>query len=172
VPIPYLTTGADYGLGPRLTLGGNAHLLSLVYGIAGLDGALSWFPWESSGSDPTVGLELRVLAFASLKSQVDRRFLVYPVFSSSAAWSLGSGLLYFGSHLAGPVPKPEYDPSPQRFLWSPFVGYRWALGDRYALLTELKWQGANIRSDQLAVSYLHPAGRGALTPMVALTRRF
>lgn len=172
VPVPYLTAGADYGLASRLSLSGNAHLLALAYGIAGLDGALVWFPWEGSGYRPTVGVEARFMAFASLRGQVDGRFIAYPVFSTSASWRLGSGLLYAGAHLAGPLPRPQYDPSPERFMWSPFLGYRWALGERYALLTELKWHGVNIRSDQLAVSYLHPAGRGALTPMVAIARRF
>ncbi len=172
LPIPYLSTGADYGLAPSLTLSGNAHLLPLAYGIAGFDGAVTWFPWEGRGPRPTVGLEARLMAFASLKDQVDDRFIVYPVFSTSAAWRLGSGLLYAGFHLAGPLPRPEYDPSPERSLWAPFLGYRWSLGESYALLTELKWLGVNVRSDQLAVTYLHPAGRGALTPMIGVTRRF
>lgn len=172
VPIPYLTAGADYGLAPRLMLGGNAHLLPLAYGIVGVDAALAWFPWDGDGLRPTVGVEARVLAFSSFKAQVDDRFIAYPVFSASAAWRIRGALLYAGAHLAGPVPRPEYDPSPERLIWSPFVGYRWTLGERYALLTELKWHGANIRTDQVAVSYLHPGGRGALTPIVALTRRF
>ncbi|GIW51718.1 MAG: hypothetical protein KatS3mg081_1073 [Gemmatimonadales bacterium] len=103
---------------------------------------------------------------------MDERLIAYPVFSTSAAWRMSSGLLYAGTHLAGPLPRPEYDPTPERFMWSPFAGYRWSLGERYALLTELKWHGVNIRSNQLAVSYLHPWGRGALAPLIALTRRF
>lgn len=172
VPIPYLTAGADYGLAPRLVVSGNVHLLSLAYGVTGADGGVAWFPWKGTGAFPTLGVEARATAFASLRGQVGRRMIAYPVFSVSSAWELSSGLLYTGAHLAGPLPRPEYDPAAARFLVSPLVGYRWALGSRYALLTELKWHGVNVRTDQVAVSYLHPFGRGALAPMVALSRRF
>lgn len=172
VPLPYLTAGADYGFAPRLVLSGNVHLLPLAYGVAGADGAVAWFTRKGTGAFPTVGVEARAAAFVSLRGRVGRRMIGYPVFSVSSAWDLPSGLLYTGAHLAGPLPEPEYDPAAARFLVSPFVGYRWALGRRYALLTELKWHGVNLRTDQLAVSYLHPFGRGALAPMVALSRRF
>jgi hypothetical protein len=80
-------------------------------------------------------------------------------------------MFYAGADLALPLSDADYDPDGASAIWSPFAGYRWNLGGLY-LLTELKWQGLNVRSDQLAVGYLHPGGRGALAPLLALQRRF
>lgn len=172
VPIPYLAAGANYGLGHGLNLGANLHLLPLAYGVAGADAAVAWFPTRHRGWRPTLSLEARFLAFASMRGEAAERFLAYPVFSASAAWGAGAGLLYGGSNLALPLAPQDFDPDATRLIASPFVGYRWSLGERYALLTELKWHGVNVQTDQLAVSYLHPGGRGALTPLFALQRRF
>ncbi len=169
VPIPYVTAGADYGLGPRLNFTGDLHLLPLAYQVVGLDAGVTWFPLAASGGRPTVGIQPRVFAFASIKSGVSRRALFYPVTSISAAW-LGSGL-YVGSDIAGPLPKPDYDAEAPSFLVSPFVGRRWKVGG-FFLVTEVKWQAANVRSDQMAIEYIHVGGHGGLTPLISLQRGF
>lgn len=171
IPIPYLVAGVDYGVTSTLNVGFNAHLLPLAYGVAGADVGAAWFPLASP-EGPTIGLEARLLAFASLKSNVAKRWFSYPVLSGSVAGRVGGGLAYGGTNLALPAERPDLDPGASRQLLSPFVGYRWNLGERFALLTEVKWHGANVRADQLAVSYLHLAGHGALTTLFALQRRF
>lgn len=172
MPIPYLAAGVDYGATSTLNVGFNAHLLPLAYGIVGGDVSAAWFPVASGDSGLNVGLEARLLAFASLKNGVAKRLFSYPVVSASVAGPVGSGLGYAGADLAFPAERPAFDPDASRQMLSPFVGYRWRLGARHALLTEVKWHGANVRADQLAVSYLHPGGHGALTTLVALVRRF
>lgn len=172
IPIPYLAAGADYGATSTLNVGFNAHLLPLAYGIVGGDVSAAWFPVAAGDSGLNVGLEARLMAFASLKSGVATRLFSYPVVSVSVAGPVGSGLGYAGANLAFPAEQPAFDPDASRQMLSPFVGYRWRLGARYALLTEVKWHGANVRADQLAVSYLHPVGQGALTTLVALVRKF
>jgi hypothetical protein len=172
VPIPYLAAGMDYGATSTLNVGFNAHLLPLAYEIAGGDVSAAWFPVTAGDSGVNVGLEARLLIFALLKGGVAKRFFSYPVVSATIAGPMGSGFAYAGTNLAFPAERSEFDPQASRQMLSPFIGYRWSLGTRYALLTELKWHGANARSDQLAVSYLHPAGHGALTTLFALVRRF
>ena len=105
--------------------------------------------------------------FASVKSGVDDRFRLLPSLTSSAAWEAGPGKVYAGFDLAIPLTRPAYDTAAAPLIFSPLAGYRWDLGSRSHLFVELKWQGANVRTDQLAAEYVHPGGHGAITPFVA-----
>ena len=167
VPIPYLYVGGDYGLSDRLDLDGGLHLLSLAYGVAGLDLGATWYPLINDGPLPTLGVGGRMTLFASVKSGVDDRFRLLPSLTSSAAWEAGPGKVYAGFDLAIPLTRPAYDTAAAPLIFSPLAGYRWDLGSRSHLFVELKWQGANVRTDQLAAEYVHPGGHGAITPFVA-----
>jgi hypothetical protein len=169
IPLPYMTAGFDHGLGSRVNFSGDLHILPLAYEIAGLDAGLTWFPLLAAANRPTVGLQERLFAFASFRGGVSRRLFGFPVTSFSAAWPRSGW--YFGSDLAGPLDDGDYDAASPRWLFSPFIGRRWTIGGFY-LLTEVKWQGANVRSDQLAVEYLPIGGHGGLTPLFALQKRF
>jgi hypothetical protein len=169
IPIPYFSGGASYGLNDRLDLDGQLHLLSLAYSIAGLDAGATWYPVLNDGATPTIGLSGRLMMLASFKSGVDERFRAYPIVGSSAAWRVGSGLLYGGFDMAVPLSQQDYDTAGAPVIFSPLVGYRWNLGSSLRLYTEVKWQGANVRTDQLAPEYLHPFGNGAIAPFVALS---
>lgn len=171
-PIPYLSAGGSYGLDDRLDLDGQLHLLSLAYSIAGLDAGATWYPLLNSGWAPTVGISGRLMMLASLKGGVEDRFRVYPIVGSTAAWRLGSGMLYTGFNMAVPFTSPDYDTASAPVIFSPLVGYRWRLGESTHLFTEIKWHGANVRTDQLAAEYLHPFGNGAIAPFIAITWDF
>ncbi len=168
IPIPYLTAGASYGLRGDLDLHGTLHLLPLAYGLAGLDLGATWFPVANDGWTPAVGLGGRLMTFVSLKSDVDERVRIYPYLSATAAWRQGPGLLFLGADLAIPFTRPDYDPEAVHVILSPSVGYRWDLGASMKLVTELKVQAINVRSDRLAADYVKIGGHGALTPLVAL----
>jgi hypothetical protein len=172
IPIPYLQAGADYGVSDVVNVGAQVHLLPLAYSIAGLDVGATWFPVQNAGWQPTLGLGARMFALASLKGDVDQRFLFIPALSGSAAWATGPGVLYTGTDLIVPFSPSDFDEEAAPFLLSPFVGYRWNLGRRYALLTELKWHGANVNARQVATDYISIGGHGALTPIIAFQRRF
>ncbi len=172
LPIPYLTTGVNYGASEWVDLNMNLHLFSLAYRIAGLDfGGTLFFSFEDENS-PTIGIQARLLALRSLKPGVTERMRVYPVFSASSTWDTGSGLLYTGTDVTLAGGGPEYDPEAQKVIPSPFGGYRWTLGERWHLYTEIKWHGANIPSGSTAVEYSSIAGYGAITPLISLERRF
>ncbi len=171
VPVPYVVAGADLGIGGRINGSANLHLLPLAYEVGGVDAGLTWFPVLGAGHRPTIGLESRLLVFASWRSGVDSRVFAYPAFAASAAWRMAGKTVYTGTDLAVPLADADYDPQPAGLIASPFAGVRWG-GGQVAWLTELKWHGVNVRSDQLAVTYWHPAGRGALTLLVAAQRRF
>jgi hypothetical protein len=170
VPVPYVTAGADYGLGSRVNLSGTLHVLPLAYRVAGIDAGLAWFTAPAAGRRPQIGIEPRIFAFSSFKSGVSERFLIYPAISVSATWG-SRRLFYAGSDVAGPLPKADFDTQAPRFIWSPFFGFRWNLGGVF-LLTELKWQGANVATNLLSVRYVRLGNNGGLTPLFAIQRRF
>lgn len=172
IPIPYFSAGASYGLDDRLDVDGQLHLLSLAYEIAGLDAGVTWYPLIDGGGAPTVGLSGRLMMLVSLKEGVDDRFRAYPIFGATAAWRVGSNRLYAGFNMALPLTSPDYDTAAAHVIFSPLVGYRWKVGESAYLFTEVKWHGANVRTDQLAPEYIHPFGNGAIAPFVALTWDF
>jgi hypothetical protein len=172
IPVPYLTIGSNYGLSDRLNLDGNLHVLSMFYKVGGIDVGAAWFPFLNEGMKPTVGIQPRLLAFASLKSDVSGRFRFYPLISGSAAWKVGNGLFYTGFDLVVPASSQDFDDEATATIFSPFIGYRWNLGSKTRLLTEIKFHGLNVESDQLAVTYLHLGGHGALTTLFSLERSF
>jgi len=71
-----------------------------------------------------------------------------------------------------PLTKPDFDDEAEEIIFSPFLGYRWELGNKLRLLSELKWHGANIQGNQLAVEYITIGGYGAVSLMLTLERRF
>lgn len=172
IPIPYATVGLDKGLTDNLDVNTNLHLFSLAYQVAGFDAGVTWFPLMNDGLVPTVGLQPRFLAYSSLKPDVDSRFRLYPAFSGSAAWRAGSGLLYAGLDLVAPLSEMDYDEEAKSMILSPFMGYKWKLGNRYFLYTELKWNGANLQSHQLAPDYLPISEHGALSTLFSIERSF
>jgi hypothetical protein len=170
IPIPYVTAGTNYGLSDNVNLNANLHLLPMAYGVVGLDIGTAWFPLRNQGRRPMLGLEPRLFAYASTKNGVKDRFFIFPDVSGSVAWKVGQGLLYTGFDLAIPVSRPKYDEEAASVIFSPFVGYRWSLGRGYTLLTELKWYGANITTEDAVVEYTTISKKGAIAPIIAIQR--
>lgn len=168
MPVPYLTGGIEQGISDRINASATVHLLPLIYEVAGLDLAATWFPVTQEGWKPTVGLQGKVMGYASLRSGVGDRFRAYPILTPTFAWKRGSRLCFAGSDLVVPLTRSDYDNESVKTILSPFIGAKWKIGSNLWLTTELKWQGANAESDQLAVKYVALAGRGAFTPLVSL----
>ena len=171
IPTPYLAAGANYGLTENINIDGTLHITSLFYQIAGFDFGATWFPVLNEGMIPTWGIQPRFLVLSSFKSDVESRLRIYPLISNSAAWEWGGGLIYTGLDFTVPLTKPDYDEEAETVIFSPFVGYRWNIGKKLRLLTELKWHGANIQGDQLAVEYITIGGYGAVSLMLTLEKR-
>ncbi|MFC1608468.1 hypothetical protein ACFL47_10915 [Candidatus Latescibacterota bacterium] len=172
VPIPYATAGTNYGLTDRWNINGNFHLLPFAFQVAGIDLGATWFPVLNRGAVPTVGIQPGLLIFSSFKSGVDQRFRAYPMMSGSLAWQVGQGLFYTGFDSVLPLSSPDYDDESPSVIFSPFLGYHWRLGSRTYLLTELKWQAANVENGELAIQYMGIGDRGAVTPLVSIVRNF
>ena len=172
IPTPYLSIGANYGLSENINVDANFHITSLFYQINGLDLGATWFPYLNDGILPTVGIQPRLLFLTSIKNDVNDRFRIYPLISSSAAWLFGDGLIYLGFDFVFPLTKPDYDKESVDLILSPFTGYRWDLGENLRLISELKWLGANVKSDQLAVEYIKINGYGAFSIMLSLEKNF
>ena len=143
-----------------------------MYHIAGMDVGPTWFPLLNDGATPTIGIQPRILALASLKSEIENRVRLYPVISGSSCWLYKKGTFYTGFDLTIPVTQPVYDDKASSFIFSPFVGYRWNLGKKTKLFTELKWHASNIASNELVVEYLNLANKGAISTIFAIERSF
>lgn len=172
IPVPYLMAGADYGLSDEVSANASVHLLPLAYNIAGVDFSTTWFPLKNNGWQPSVGIGPRFSAFISTKKDMENRFFVYPGAFGSAAWEIGPGLFYTGIDINYLLVRPHYDDEAEILIFSPFTGYSWNIGNRYSLLTELKLQGANIQTNQIATSYTALGNYGAVTPLITLQRKF
>ena len=172
IPTPYLSVGANYGLTENINVDANFHITSLFYQISGLDLGATWFPSLNDGLIPTWGIQPRLLFLSSFKSDVKDRFRAYPLISNSTTWQLGDGIIYLGFDLVLPITEPNYDEESVDVILSPFTGYRWELGKKLRLISELKWLGANVKSDQLAVEYIKFGGYGAFSVMLSLEKRF
>ena len=172
IPTPYLSIGTNYGLTENINVDGNLHITSLFYQLAGFDFGATWFPILNDGLIPTWGIQPRFLILESFKEDVEDRFRMYPFISSSAAWKIGSGLIYTGFDFVVPLTEPDYDEKAEKIIFSPFTGYRWEFSKSWQLLTEFKWHGANVRSNQLAVEYITIGGYGAVSLLLSLEKRF
>ena len=172
-PLPYATAGVDYGISDNINLNGGVHLLPMVYGIIGVDFGMTWFPFHCDCKyQPTIGIQPRIMTLTSVKADVDERFKLYPILSLTAAWQLGSGLIYFGWDTVIPLTSPDYDNEATQAIISPFLGYRWQLSRKTRLITEFKWQGANVNNKQVAVEYTGMGGYGGITPLISIERDF
>jgi hypothetical protein len=172
IPVPYATTGFNYGLNDRIDLNGNLHLLSLFYKIFGFDFGTTLYPKLNAGNTPMIGIQPHLLTLFSLKSNVNERLRIYPIISNSFAWNYKKGLIYLGSDITIPFSLSDYDNDAAVAIFSPFLGYRWNLGKNLYLFTEIKFHGANVRSDQLAVEYVHIINHGAISTLFSLQRSF
>ncbi len=172
IPTPYLSIGTNYGMSENFNVDGNLHITSIFYQVAGFDFGTTWFPILNKGMIPTWGIQPRFLLLTSFKGNVESRFRIYPLLSSSTAWQLGSGLIYAGFDFVVPLTEPDYDSESVDVIISPFTGYRWNIGENLKLLTELKWLGANVQSNQLAVEYIKIGGYGAFSIMLSLEKEF
>ena len=170
IPVPYATAGADLGVGDRVNLNGHVHLLAAAYQMGAFDIGASWFPVTGDGKLPTVGLSPGLIFLSTLKSDAGSRIRLLPFITATAAWSLGRTTLYGGLDLALPLNRPDYDPEAPGQIYSPFFGWRWPLGRRTGLCTEIKWSAVNLATGRLAVDYLRIGDRGALALLFSLER--
>jgi len=173
-PVPHLLTGASYGINENLNVDANLNLLPLPYGIASLETGAIWFPVLGEGKKPTIGLDLHLLSFFSIKSDsnITDRIRVYPLLTPAFSWQLGNHRVYVGSNITIPISQADFDNEATALIVSPFLGFRWGIGEKISLLTELKWQGANVPADKLAIAFASIAEHGGLSPLLGLSWKF
>jgi hypothetical protein len=171
IPLPYLTAGIQKGINDKTNVFANYHLLAQLYRITGMDMGVSWFPLEGQGWRPTMGVSLSGFMFFSTRPDVDERFFGYPVVSSSFSWELDQAVIAVGSDSALLLENQDFDPQAKQQVHSLFANITVPVGG-YRLTSEIKWQGLNVRSDQLAVSYVPVGHQGALGVNFALSKAF
>lgn len=171
-PTPYLITGGSYGYKDDLTLTANLHLLSLIYGIAGVElGAKKYFR-SREGKSPIIGIGTNILLLSSLRSRSEDKFRLYPYFSFTSTWKKEKSAYYLGANLAIPISSMDfYDKFPST-IFSPLVGYRRDIGASTRFTIEIRFNAVNHKTDQLSVEYLNIGGSGAVTPLFAIERGF
>lgn len=167
VPVPYAVVGIQRGVSDRVNVTADLHLTPIFYQMAGGEfGAVFFF--ASPQSRWTIGLGGRLLALGSFKVRVEERLRLYPILSASSARTGMRNTPYAGVDWTLLPHQPDYDEEPGRVIASPFFGVRWNVGHGYRLSTELKWHGANIRSDQTAVEYVQIGRSGAIATLFSL----
>jgi hypothetical protein len=172
LPVPYCTVGAVYGLGYNFNASVNLHVLPLLYELSAFDIGASYYFTENRGPVPVIGIHPSLLTFISLKSAVDEQARSYPSVTMTAAWHIGKAVLFTGFDYTMPLNRPDYDTDAPYAIFSPFIGYGINLGRGIRLTSELKWQAANVPSDQLAVEYSRINGHGAVGILFALEKSF
>lgn len=157
IPVPYLMTGATYGLTNRISVHGDLHVTSAAYKFFGFTPGITVFPGVEFWSwTPSFGAD--VLVFSDLR---DCR--LYPEFTLAAARrSAGRWTHYGGLHNTL-----QTADSP-RYLVSVFAGTSCRVG-RLRSYIELQWLAANQDNRWTPVGYHGLARRGALAPQVGLT---
>jgi len=171
IPLPYLTAGLQKGLNDQTNVFANYHVLAQLYRITGMDMGVSWFPLAGQGLRPTVGVSFSAFLFFSTRLGVDERFFGYPVVSSSFSWVLDQSVIAVGSDSALLLEQQDFDPAAKQQVHALFANISVPVGG-YRLTSEVKWQGINVRSDQLAVSYVPLGNKGALGLSFALSKAF
>jgi len=159
IPIPLSTVGASYGFGERWDLQAHLHLTTLALKTAGADVGGSWLALEQHGLRPALSLTARAYAFSDLASAVQP----YGELTATASWASGrwtaygtaSGMLDYGG----------------RFLWSPGVGARVALG-RFGAQLDLRWYEPAYSTAHSSVPWVGPGALGALGVVLGASYRF
>lgn len=172
VLLPYSTIGGVVGLGSNINVSANLHVTPLFYELGGLDIGASYFLTNNSGYVPTVGLHPSLLTFFSFKSTVTDHARSYPSVSLTSAWHVGKDIVFTGFDYTVPMTRPDYDTDAPHAIFSPFIGYGLQLSPSLRLIAEMKWQAANVESDQMAVEYSRISGHGAVGVLFGLEKSF
>jgi hypothetical protein len=172
VPVPYAVVGIQRGVSDRVNVTADLHITPMFYQMVGGEFGAVWFPRLPLSLRRTVGVGGRMLVLGSFKAGVAERFRVYPILAISSARTGMRNTPYAGVDLTLLPHQPDYDEEPGRAIASPFLGVRWNVGRGYLLSTELKWHGANIRSDQTAVEYVQIGRSGAIATLFSLERQW
>lgn len=171
-PMPYITGGLSYGLTDNIDINADLHLTSVFYEIAGFDFGFAWYLTEQKDLIPFISLQPNVNLFASLKSNVDSRFRVLPSLSANFTWKLKEDYIFTGLELTTPFSSSDYDNDAHKIILSPYLGYKYAISEKFAIIGELKLTGANIRTNQLTVTYLNLFNFGSFGTFFTFDWRF
>lgn len=166
VPVPYAVVGMGAGINPRTNLFADVHILPLFYKIAGAEAGFQYFPLLQAGWKPTIGLGGRLMFMDSFRSNVDERFRFWPIFTLTSAWAKNNLRYYIGNDLTLPLSRLKYDNNNPSYILSPFIGSKLKIGKDWTVGLELKWQAANLASNQSAVEYTGFGGKGALATLI------
>jgi hypothetical protein len=162
-PAPLLLVGYRHGLDDRTDLFGRLHLVPAAVGVVGLEAGASRLLRAQRGRIPAVSASAEALVFAGPGGA-----LAVPAAALTASWSTGRWLLYAGSQQAVSFGR-RLDGDGAAFHWSPYVGATRDVG-RWTFGAELRWWEPHVGDDVL-VWWQGIGGRGALAPMISISRR-
>ena len=139
IPVPYLVAGVQHGYSSSLTLAGNVHLLTALFGDVGVDAGAAQRFVRSDGWVPEITAKAQCYFFYDVKRGNNPR--LFPFLSLNASYLVGeSTLLYFGADNLFQFVEPIY------FL-SPFAGVQFPLSSRFEMQVESKWMAANANTE-------------------------
>jgi hypothetical protein len=136
IPVPYLNIGLIHGYSETMTLSGNLHLLPILFGDMGLDGGIATSLVKQKEMIPEVTGKAMVMMFSDFRTGAHPR--IYPLISFNASYLVrNSDLVYIGADNVFQASTPHY-------LFTPFIGFQFPLGNSWTGQIETKWMAANI----------------------------
>ncbi len=165
-PFPLLSVGYRRGLDDRSDAFGRLHLVpEAMFRIASFELGASRLLLQQSGAIPAVGVSGQALVVWGAGGA-----FVVPAASVNASWSTGPWLLYLGTEEAVSFGR-RLEGSGPAFHWAPYVGATRQLG-RWTVGAELRWWEPHVGDDDVLIYWQGFGGRGAVTPMLSVERRF
>ncbi len=162
LPLPLVTAGARYGLSDKLDLSLNAHLTTLLFGVAGLDFGSAYLAMEQEGARPAVTVAGRLYGFMDVPPRGGPR--PYAELAGTASWKARGWLTPYVSasalvQFAGAWP-----------LLSAGAGAELSLG-RFGLQAEARWYAPYDDSRFAVVDWWSVGGWGAWGVVFGLSYR-
>jgi hypothetical protein len=167
VPIPLALVGYRRGLDDRSDAFGRVNLTAMSFGVLGLEAGASRLVLDERGAIPALSAAAQVLFLAGPGGA-----LAVPAASLTASWSPARCCLVFaGTQHAVSFGERLGGGRGAAFHWSPSVGATIERG-RWTFGAELRWWEPQVDTRRLTVGWQGVGGRGALGPMLSVSRRF
>jgi hypothetical protein len=157
LPVPYMMVGATHGLGNRLDIYGDLHVLAAMFRFAGFTPGLVYYPpFPVPGLVPSINVD--ALTFSDLN-----RVRIFPELTVACAMPSASRWTpYLGFHGTFQTTKQPV------FLPSLFGGASYRAG-RFRIYGELEWLAINRRNIYTPVEYQGISRRGAIGTQLGIS---
>jgi hypothetical protein len=172
IPIPFTSAGYAHGVGNRVSLYGNLHTTSLLFGNIQTDIGSVFLIHEKPGiwgvtASPAIQMawSARSMSGFRLWPSADLNLFVHPQARSSFFYAGANAWMEPGARRA------HDEPRPKMFVPNLHTGYMW-IGTNWNHQLEARWLGVGIPNLPGVTGYVGVGGKGALGIFYGITRVF